>query len=249
MAQTTQNKWPAGSATLTPEAIKAMSSNDIAIFATQRADIPSADCIRAVTELAFSGRTWRKDWQRHTLSLTFANSPYFQANPTHRDKTIDALVAMKAEAEWAATAAGGGTQPPLASGNVPHVPSAAADAAAGQGCAGSATLTPEAIKAMSPNDIVPSTSLAAAPAAAAHDPDMDPDLLQAILNSLAPPDTDDVTFSKRVPDLAVRTIPSDTCKSVLLFYLESDMVIDRLCRFKCHVTCTLWQPRVVCIPT
>jgi N-acetylglucosamine kinase-like BadF-type ATPase len=110
MVQPAQNNYTAGSAALTnvtPETMKAMSSNDIAILATQRAGISSADCIQAVTELAFSGRTWRKDWQRSTLSQSFADSAYFKANPTHREKTIDALVAMRAEAE---SAAGGGTQ-------------------------------------------------------------------------------------------------------------------------------------------
>jgi predicted RNase H-like nuclease len=147
----------AGSATLTPEAIKAMSPNDIADLATQRADIATADCIRAVSELAFSGRTWKKDWQRETLSQTFAKSAYFQAHPAHRDKIIDALVAMRAEAESAAGGATPPATPPQASRTLPPVPSTAAHAAhtaAGrEGCAGSATLTPEAIKAMSPNDI------------------------------------------------------------------------------------------------
>jgi hypothetical protein len=113
----------ARAATLTPEAIKAMSPNFIAVLATQRADIPSADCIRAVTELGFSGRTFRKDWQRETLLQEFANSDYFLANPAHADQVIDAMVAMRAEAMSAATAAGGGTPPPpQASGTLPPVP-------------------------------------------------------------------------------------------------------------------------------
>ena len=223
MSQPAQNNHTAGCAALTnvtPEAIKAMSWNDIAILATQRADISSADCIQAVTELAFSGRTWRKDWQRSTLLQSFADSAYFQANPTHRDKTIDALVAMRAEAE---SAAGGGTQPPPASGTVPHATSTAAHAAAGQRCADSVTLTPETIKAMSSNDILPSSALPAAPVSSACDSDMDPDLMQAIRNSLAP--LDDVTFSKRVPDLAVRTVLSGSCKIVVLFDSLSYLVI------------------------
>jgi hypothetical protein len=97
MAQPTQNKWPAGSTTLTPEAIKAMDSYDIAVLATQRAGIVSADtafCVRAVSELEFSGRTFKKDWQGSTLLETFADSAYFQAQPAHRDKVIEALVGM-----------------------------------------------------------------------------------------------------------------------------------------------------------
>jgi hypothetical protein len=86
---------------LTPDAIKSMSPNAIAVLATQRAHIPSDDtagCIEAVTVLDFSGRTWKKDWQRQMLVLTFAKSAYFQAHPDHRDKIIDALVAMRMEA-------------------------------------------------------------------------------------------------------------------------------------------------------
>jgi hypothetical protein len=90
------------SAPLTPDAIKKMSSNDIAVLATQRAGIVGADttdCVKAVRELEFSGRTFKKDWQGSTLLKTFVDSAYFQVHPTHRDKIIDALVAMRAEAE------------------------------------------------------------------------------------------------------------------------------------------------------
>jgi hypothetical protein len=78
-----------------------MSSNDIAVLATQRAGIVSADtadCIKAVTELEFSGRTFKKDWQGSTLLQTFADSAYFQAHPAHQTSIIDAMVAMRAEA-------------------------------------------------------------------------------------------------------------------------------------------------------
>ena len=68
---------------MTPEAIKKMSPNDIAVLATQRAGIVSADtadCVGAVSELEFSGRTFKKDWQGSTLLKTFADSAYFRAH-------------------------------------------------------------------------------------------------------------------------------------------------------------------------
>jgi hypothetical protein len=87
-----------------------MSSNDIAVLATQRAGIVSADtadCVRAVSELNLSGRTFKKDWQQNTLLVSFAQSAYFQSQSAHRDKVIEALVAIRAEAESAATGSGG----------------------------------------------------------------------------------------------------------------------------------------------
>jgi hypothetical protein len=90
---------------LTPGGIKKMSSNDISLLATQRAGIvraDTADCLRAVSKLELSGRTFKNDWQLSTLSQTFANSVYFQAQKAHRDEVINALVAMRAEAESAA---------------------------------------------------------------------------------------------------------------------------------------------------
>jgi hypothetical protein len=88
---------------LTPEAIQKMSPNDIAERAAQRAGISSADCIKAVSELV-SGKTFEKDWQEDALLKAFATSPYFQANSAHQKSIIDALVAMRAEAEAKAAA-------------------------------------------------------------------------------------------------------------------------------------------------
>jgi hypothetical protein len=91
---------------LTPEAIKKMSSKDIAIIATKRAGIEDEDCVQAVSELNFSGRTYKKDWQRKTPLLnTFLDSAYFKTHTDHSDKIIDALVAMREEAMLAATSA------------------------------------------------------------------------------------------------------------------------------------------------
>ncbi len=77
-----------------------MSSNDIAVLATQRAGISSGDCIQAVTELQLSGRTCKKEWIAGTLLKAFEDSAYFQAHTDHRDGIIKALVAMRAEAGY-----------------------------------------------------------------------------------------------------------------------------------------------------
>ena len=61
---------------LTPEAINAMSSRDIAIEAQLRARNGGDDLLDALTALALNGHTWR-DWQRDTLLNMFARSPYF----------------------------------------------------------------------------------------------------------------------------------------------------------------------------
>ena len=126
MAQPTQNKWPAGSTTLTPEAIKKMSSNDIAVLATQRAGIASEKCIPAVQKILESVSF--EEWSRDRLHPVFEGITFFQLHPAHVEPTVNALVGMRAEAESAATAAGGGALPP-ASGTVPPVPSTAAHAA------------------------------------------------------------------------------------------------------------------------
>jgi hypothetical protein len=91
--------------TLTPERIKSMSSEDIAKHAIQRAGILGTQhnvaWLRDDAVAQLCGRTHKKDWRREYLSRLFADSqsPYFCANPTHREPIIMALVSMRVEAE------------------------------------------------------------------------------------------------------------------------------------------------------
>jgi hypothetical protein len=91
--------------TLTSEVIIRMSSEDVAKHAYQRAGIHGMQYyvawLRDDSVAQLCGRTYKKDWQREHLSQLFADSqsPYFRANPTHREPITMALVSMRVEAD------------------------------------------------------------------------------------------------------------------------------------------------------
>jgi hypothetical protein len=93
----------ASSAALTPEAIKAMSSNSMAILATQRAGITEQKCIPAVKKV-LKGISF-EEWSPDRLRPVLEGQLFFQLHPAHVESIVSALVGMRAEAESAATAA------------------------------------------------------------------------------------------------------------------------------------------------
>jgi predicted nucleic acid-binding Zn-ribbon protein len=93
----------ASSAALTPEAIKAMSSNSMAILATQRAGITEQKCIPALKKV-LKGISF-EEWSPDRLRPVLEGHLFFQLHPAHVESIVSALVGMRAEAESAATAA------------------------------------------------------------------------------------------------------------------------------------------------
>jgi hypothetical protein len=97
-------------ARLTIESIKAMTSEQLAQQAAARAGIQADDCVHALTGRVF-GRLYKQDWTHEELPELLATLPYFVANTHHLQSVIDALVAMKQEAESHVPAAAEQQQP------------------------------------------------------------------------------------------------------------------------------------------
>ena len=97
-------------ARLTIESIKAMTSEQLAQQAAARAGIQVDDCVRALTGRVH-GRTYKQDWTHEDLPELLATLPYFVVNTHHLQSVIDALVAMKQEAESHVPAAAEQQQP------------------------------------------------------------------------------------------------------------------------------------------
>jgi len=93
----------ASSATLTPEAMKAMSSNSMAVLATERAGIATGKCIPAVKKILKGVSV--EEWSPDRLRPLLEGNLFFQLHPEHVEPIVNALVGMRAEAESAATAA------------------------------------------------------------------------------------------------------------------------------------------------
>jgi hypothetical protein len=104
------NPSAAGIDRLTPASITAMTSEQVAQHAVERArcfhecvksDFEVGECVGCVTAVGINGGTYRTEWTSEKLSDALAREPYFQGNPSIRGLIIGALVAMREEADSA----------------------------------------------------------------------------------------------------------------------------------------------------
>ncbi len=96
---------PTSPVILSPDAIKAMTTKDVAQVAVARAGIQSELCLGALIG-RIHGRTFEGDWSRENLSRELAHVPYFILHPSDLELIIETLVGMKNTAASHAAAAG-----------------------------------------------------------------------------------------------------------------------------------------------
>jgi hypothetical protein len=85
---------------LTPDLLMGLNTKEVAVLATRRAGIvPPDDCVRAMIRARVTSVNYQWNWTPDHIGDVLNASKYFQDHLDHRDKIIDALVAMAAEAD------------------------------------------------------------------------------------------------------------------------------------------------------
>jgi hypothetical protein len=91
--------WAVNPVKLTPESIRAMTTQQVAQEAAARAGIqPPDECVKAIIGKVY-GKTYSMSWDDEDLNDALEDLPYFVSNRDHLQRIIDVLVAMKDEAD------------------------------------------------------------------------------------------------------------------------------------------------------